>query len=194
MRSVSVRVSAPVSVVAAVVVVTGIAACHKESSSAEGSGESADGSASGPSGSGMVTGTGVGTVPAKSVAWSGTYKASAHGFYMPRDAPNAGDWKSITFQGEDAGDGVGEGNLDVQIDPAGKVVGTIAGPVGPATVTGLVADGTLSAHVQRKDPSDRGLTGTMEGKAGPDKIDGTMHLSNADASLIRSATFSLAKK
>jgi hypothetical protein len=180
--------------VAVAVAVTALAACDRGSSAGGGSATSASGSATGTGSATAAASTGTGTVTGKGVAWSGTYKSSAHGFYMPRDAPNAGDWKSITFQGDDAGDGVGEGAIDLQIDPAGKVTGTIAGPVGPATVVGLVADGAFTARVQRKDPSDRGLTGTMEGKAGPDKIDGTMHLSNAEASLIRSAAFSLARK
>jgi hypothetical protein len=85
------------------------------------------------------------------------------------------------------------GTLTVTVDGAsGRATGEVGGPLGPANVEGLVADGKLTAAVRRKDPTDRGFTGTLAGAITGDKVDGTMSMSLGQASSLRSATFSLA--
>ena len=51
----------------------------------------------------------------------------------------------------------------------------------------------LTFTVLRKDPLDRGLTGTGAGKVTAAATEGTMRLSRSDAHVIREARFSLAR-
>jgi hypothetical protein len=132
--------------------------------------------------------------PPRNAGWTGTYKSAAAPLYIPRDAPNAKEWNGVKWEGDNSPDGIGDGALEVSIDlVSGQVTGTLDGPLGPATLTGLVADKQFSAKVARKD-QDRGFTGTAVGSAGDDKIEGTMRLSTAEGNVIRSATFTLSKK
>ena len=123
--------------------------------------------------------------------WTGSYKSVAGALHYPEGK----DWKSLTWQGDDASVGLGEGALEVRVDGAtGQVHGTVTGPLGPATLVGAFSDGALTATIARQNPADRGLTGTAMGTVAGDKIDGVMNLSLADANVIRKATFTLIKK
>lgn len=131
------------------------------------------------------------TAPAGPTNWAGKYATAAGTFFDPRDA---GDGKSLNWSGEDAGAGLGEGTMALSIDPkTNRVSGTGAGPLGDVTVIGLVADGRLTAKVLRKDPQDRGLTGTAVAQITGDKMDGEMKLSSSDAQILRAASFTLTK-
>jgi hypothetical protein len=88
--------------------------------------------------------------------------------------------------------GIGEGTIALTVDPVnGRVFGTLEGPLGPATVDGFAADRKLTASIARKDPTDQGFTGTLIGSLGGDRAGGTMNVSLAEASAIRTATFDL---
>jgi hypothetical protein len=78
------------------------------------------------------------------------------------------------------------------LDPVtGRVRGLLEGALGPATFTGLSADGKLTAKIVRKDPGDHGFAGTLAGTIGAGKAEGTMSLSPAEGGAVRSATFVL---
>jgi hypothetical protein len=82
--------------------------------------------------------------------------------------------------------------MTLEIDAAtGRAVGTVEGPLGPAIVDGVVRDGKLTATILRKVPSDHGFSGTLLGTVERDAAEGSMNLSSAEASAIRSATFTL---
>ena len=82
--------------------------------------------------------------------------------------------------------------MTLDIDGAtGRVLGTVEGPLGPAIVDGVVLDGKLTATILRKAPSDHGFSGTLLGSVARDTAEGSMNLSSAEASAIRSATFAL---
>ncbi len=118
--------------------------------------------------------------------WTGTYKSAAGTLYIPPD------WKSVRWSGADTQAGIGEGTMALDVDPAtGRVAGTLEGPLGPASVDGVVSGGKLTASILRKDPSDRGFAGTLVGSVEPDRAAGTMNLSSAEANAIRAATFAL---
>lgn len=123
-------------------------------------------------------------------AWAGTYKSGPGTVTLPVGKA----YEGATWANDDGGVGVGEGALTINVDPSGVVSGSGEGALGAFLLDGVVKDGQLSATVARKDPSDRGLTGTLLGKVTGDKIDGTMNLSLPEASGVRKATFSLAKK
>lgn len=127
---------------------------------------------------------------AAEITWSGSYKSGAGTIYVP----DGGEWSGTKWRGDDSGDGLGDGTLVVSIDPkSGNVKGVVDGPIA-ATVYGAFAAGQLSATLAPKSTGDA-FTGTLLGTVSGDKLDGTMHVSSAlDAHIIRSITFSLAKK
>ena len=62
------------------------------------------------------------------------------------------------------------------------------GPLGPATLEGLSSDGKLTATVRRKDPTDRGFTGTLVGSIVGDHVEGSMSVSLGQASALATMT------
>jgi hypothetical protein len=126
--------------------------------------------------------------------WGGTYKSAAGTLYVPHDAPNGKDWAAVKWTGDESTAGLGEGAISIAIDEAGRVSGTLEGPLGPASVNGSVSEKQLTAQIERTNPDDQGFTGTLTGTMGADAIDGTMHLSLGRANVLRTSTFSLRKK
>jgi hypothetical protein len=124
--------------------------------------------------------------PAGGGAWSGSYRATAGTLYIPPE------WKDVRWKAADSGAGIGEGTLAIAIDAAtGRLTGTLDGPLGPALIDGVAKDGQLAATLVRKSPEDRGFTGTLLGTVEGDHVSGTMNLSSAEASSIRTADFRL---
>ncbi len=122
------------------------------------------------------------------VAWTGTYTSNAGTLYIPED------WKSVHWTVPDTSAGLGPGSLALTVDgPTGRVTGTLTGPLGPATLAGLVADGKITANIARQDASDRGFTGTLIGTLSADHGEGTIHVALAEVSAVRTATFSLSR-
>ena len=119
--------------------------------------------------------------------WRGSYKSTSGELYIPPE------WKNVHWNVKESTAGLGEGAMTLSIDPAsGRAIGSLDGPLGPATVDGLVSEGRLTATIARKEPSDQGFTGTLIGSIGGDRAEGTMNLSVAEASAVRKATFALA--
>jgi hypothetical protein len=119
-------------------------------------------------------------------SWRGKYSSSAGALYIPPD------WKDVHWKVKETSAGLGEGAIAIQVDPAsGRVTGRLDGPLGPATIDGLGSDGGLSASIARVNPADEGFTGTMVASIANDRVEGTMHVSLADANAIRTATFTM---
>jgi hypothetical protein len=124
-----------------------------------------------------------GAKPDTAETWRGTYKSAAGGLYLPPEIKAS--WKPTETPA-----GIGEGSLSFTVSPGeGRVRGELEGPLGPATITGLVADGGLTATVARKEPRDHGFAGTMIGNLGHDKGEGALKLSLAEGGAIRTGTF-----
>jgi hypothetical protein len=120
-------------------------------------------------------------------AWRGTYKSSPASLYIPPD------WKDVHWKVKETSAGIGEGEIAIQVEPtSGRIVGTLGGPLGPASIRGLGADGKLTAAIARKNPSDEGFAGTIVGVISNDRVDGTMYVSLGEANAIRTATFTMA--
>lgn len=120
-------------------------------------------------------------------SWHGTYKSAASTLTVPPE------FKKTHWSDTQSTAGLGDGVLALSVDGAtGRVTGSVEGPLGPATVDGVVADGKLSATVRRKDPADHGFTGTMLGTIAGDHAEGTMELSLGTGGVLRTATFALA--
>ncbi|HEX8792652.1 MAG TPA: hypothetical protein VF765_17010 [Polyangiaceae bacterium] len=118
-------------------------------------------------------------------SWRGTYKSAAASLAVPPDFAK-------TWAHTDPGGGTGDGTMTLTVDGAtGRATGTLEGPLGPALVAGDVAGGTLTGAVSRKDPSDRGFTGTLRATVTGDRIDGAMTLASANGAVQRSATVTL---
>jgi hypothetical protein len=128
--------------------------------------------------------------PPTAVTWRGTYHSAPGSLYVY----DGGEWKGVHFRGDDASVALGEGPLSLTVDEKTHVArGALSGPLGEAILTGAVTGDELTFTVLRKDPLDRGLTGTGAGKVSLATTEGTMRLSRSDAHVIREATFSLAK-
>ncbi len=111
--------------------------------------------------------------------------------------PDGSEWSGVKWRGDDAGDGLGPGTLSLTLDPASKrVEGSLEGPLGAARIVGVYSGGAVTATLRRKNPTDRGFTGTLVGDVAADKpnaLSGTMRVSLGDGRLIREAPFTLAK-
>jgi hypothetical protein len=102
-------------------------------------------------------------------------------------------WKKTHWSDPESSAGVGEGAMTLAIDPStGRVTGSLEGPLGPASIDGVAADGKVSASVARKDPADHGFTGTLLATVTSDKVEGTLNASLGQAGALRTASFSLA--
>jgi hypothetical protein len=175
-------IGSPVAI--AVAIACACAACSR-SEAPGASGKSVDAS---PDGAPRAAGSGVdASAPRGPVLWTGTYESRAGTLYVP----DGGEWKGVKFRGDPSETGLGKGALHLEIDPRGAMTGSIDGPLGPALVSGVARDGSLAGHVYRKDATDRGFTGTLSGELSGAHASGTMSLSQADARVIREASFTL---
>lgn len=139
----------------------------------------------GPSG---LASSPTGQAPTGKAAWKGTYKSAPGAFSVP----DGGEWSGVNWRGADATDGIGEGELELDVDEAQRVLGWASGAIGDAVIVGMVSKGAITASVLRK-ANDQGLTGTLVASLSGASGSGSMRLSPNDARIIREATFSIAK-
>lgn len=178
-----------------------LAGCSRPPSASEGT-------AAAPLSSAVAARPGDGGAPAASakaerpavVRYRGTYEARVASFYVPEagDVTNYKEWENTKWRGDDAGAGVGEGTLTLEVDTAtGRVSGLLEGPLGPATLAGFVDGAKVTATLARRDPSDFGFMGTLVGVreggegAAATTLKGNLRASIATARLIREGTFTL---
>jgi hypothetical protein len=84
---------------------------------------------------------------------------------------------------------LGEGTLTLTVDAGGRISGgSEGGPLGNTIIEGTANEGTFLATIRRKDPSDKGLTGTLTLTPEGSKLRGTMKLSESNAEVVREAT------
>ena len=118
------------------------------------------------------------------LAWRGKYTSTAATLYIPSD------WKGVHWKVDDDGAGVGQGDLAFVVDSGGRLHGTLSGPLGPATLDGLVAGGRVSATLSPSD-HERGYAGTLQGSMAESSGEGTISASPGLAGAVRSAQFRL---
>jgi len=122
--------------------------------------------------------------------FAGKYVVKVGTMYVPAEK----DWASVKFKNDD-GKLLGEGDLTLAIDEAGRVSGTTeGGPIGAGILEGKSDGQTLAATVRRKDVADDGLTGTLVATITGDKLEGTMKLAEFNAAVVRVGTFTATKK
>ena len=118
--------------------------------------------------------------------WRGQYASATGTLYIPPD------WKTVHWKVDDDGAGVGQGDLVLVVDSTGgRLHGTLSGPLGPATVDGLAADGKVTATLSPDKPGDPGFAGTLQGSVADGTCEGTISASPGLAGAIRTAKFSL---
>ena len=124
--------------------------------------------------------------PAGPVRYAGTYTSKPADLYVPDAEP----YKGFKFRGDDAGLALGDGNIQLTVDPSGSVTGTVDGPLGAATLTGVAADGGVTFHVAPSDPkADLAFSGTGTGEVSATEAKGSLQLSSWRANVLREATF-----
>jgi hypothetical protein len=126
--------------------------------------------------------------PPAITTWSGKYTSEPGSLYVF----DGGEWASVTWRGDEAGIGLGEGTLTLTVNrQTNDVRGTAEGAIGDVVLVGSIADDAVTGSVLRKDPQDRGLTGTLVAKKAGEAISGSMKLSVANARVIREVKFSV---
>ena len=128
----------------------------------------------------------------EAATYAGKYTTTAGTLHIPSDNK---DYKGVKQAPDDGSKHVGEGSMTVSVDGAGRVSGAIeAGPASPAVIDGVLSDGEIRANVRRKDPTDNGLTGTLQAKLAGANVEGVMKLAESNAAIVREAKVSLTKK
>jgi hypothetical protein len=123
-------------------------------------------------------------------SFAGKYTVTPGTLYVPADK----DWAPVKWKSDDT-KLLGEGEMTLAIDTAGRVAGTTTGgPLGAAVIDGTSDGQTLAATLRRKDPADEGLTGTLLAKIAGDNVEGTMKLAEFNAAVVRVASFTATKK
>ena len=123
-------------------------------------------------------------------SFGGKYTVTPGTMYVPAEK----DWSSVKFKSDET-KLLGDGEMTLAVDAAGRVAGTTeGGPLGAAIIDGNSDGQTLAATIRRKDPSDEGLTGTLLAKVSGDKVEGTMKLAEFNAAVVRVASFTATKK
>jgi hypothetical protein len=107
--------------------------------------------------------------------------------------PDAAEWAGVKFRGDDAGLGLGDGDLSLSVSSNGRIQGAVEGPLGPLRLTGSLAESAFTAALVSNDPG-RGFAGTATGVRSGDRISGTMRLSLPTANVVRAAEFTLERK
>jgi hypothetical protein len=122
--------------------------------------------------------------------WTGAYDSEVGSFYVV----DGGEWAGVNWRGDDASVGLGNGSMSLSLDRStGEVRGTGDGPIGNVIFTGALVRDAILLTVSRKDPLDRGLTGTAVATVSGNRIAGTMRLAVADARVIRQGTLTLSR-
>jgi hypothetical protein len=123
---------------------------------------------------------------AASAAWRGSYDSVPGTLYI---APQL---KGVKWVVPETDAGLGTGTITLSVDRnTGRIQGAVEGPLGPATVDGYADGATMSATVARKDPTDRGFTGTLDARRDDAGVSGTLNVALAEVSAVRTATFHL---
>lgn len=121
--------------------------------------------------------------------WSGKYASEPGSLYVV----DGGAWAEVKWRGDEAGVGLGDGNLTLLVNrQTHEVRGNADGAIGGVVLVGSIADETITASVLRREPLDRGFTGTAVAKVSAGAITGSMRLSVANARVIREVKFTLA--
>lgn len=131
-----------------------------------------------------------GAAAGASKSYAGKYSVAVGSMYVPDQK----DWASVKFKNDDS-KLLGDGDMTLAVDPSGRVTGsTEGGPLGASILEGTSDGTTLTANVRRKDPSDEGLTGTLEAKVAGDAVEGTMKLAESNAAVVRVGKVSAKQK
>lgn len=140
-------------------------------------------------GDARAPGLGEGFSPSSAQAtlrWRGSYHSESATVFVPPE------WKGVRWNVPDSSGGLGDGPMTLEVS-SGRVSGSLDGPLGPASIDGVVSGPTITANIARRDPADQGYSGTLVGTVTGDGVAGTMNLSRGEASAVRTATFSLSR-
>ena len=144
------------------------------------------GSAPSPTATGAPANGAASVAQAASSEWRGSYESVPGTLYI---APQL---KGVKWVVPETDAGLGAGTITLAVDRGtGRIRGTVEGPLGPATVDGYADGPTLSATVARKDPTDRGFTGTLAARQDDAGVSGTLNVALAEVSAVRTAAFHL---
>jgi hypothetical protein len=121
--------------------------------------------------------------------WSGSYRATPHRIEMDKKEALPA-WAK-----DDQKAAVGEGKLELVIDPSGQVSGTSNGPIGELVATGRVEEGGVRATLVPRDPAAEGaFQGWLAAELAGNRIGGRIEVSSADGAVVRQASVDLGRR
>jgi len=121
----------------------------------------------------------------------GTYEAKPGELFVP----DGGEYQGFKFRGDADAGALGPGTLSFGVDPAtGVLSGELEGPLGPATITGVAREGSLSFHLTPRDDSAMEFRGTATGTFDGGAATGQIQASSWHANVLREASFTATKK
>jgi hypothetical protein len=119
------------------------------------------------------------------LTFTGTYTSTAGTLYVP----DAEAWSHLKFRGDDAG-ALGEGTITFTVEAdGGAVTGSLRGPLGPATLSGVADGSSLSFHVSPQGGDELSLSGTGTALLDGGAATGELHVSSWRGNVLREATF-----
>ncbi len=127
---------------------------------------------------------------AEAATYAGTYRTQAGTLYISEEKEYA-----KVKQPPDDGSLVGEGTFTLAVDATGRATGSVdTGPLAPAVLSATQQGEVMTGTVRRKDASDEGLTGSFTTSLRDGALEGKMELANANASILREAKMTAARK
>jgi hypothetical protein len=122
-------------------------------------------------------------------SWTGSFKAEKGAVEVP---------KGVTYKAWEDDDGKalsGAGEVILTIGDDGEVKGTASGALGKLDIRGRLEDDALRAGVVPADPqAEDAVAGVLTGELKGKDIIAHLRVANGDASLVRQAKLTLAKK
>jgi hypothetical protein len=120
--------------------------------------------------------------------WKGSYDAAQYTIETPEKNSGAREWKS-----DDGGTHVGDGTLDLEIGPDGRISGTAKGALGEQNVTGEVDETKFRISFVPKEPGDRAFSGSAVLTRSGESVKGRLSASSGDSKTVRDAAVILEK-
>ncbi len=142
-----------------------------------------------PSAASSVAPAGAAPRGASAGTWSGTYRA-AH-YLVQMDKKEA----LPAWAKDEQKLGVGQGRLELVIDPNGSVSGTSTGPLGQLQIFGRLEDGTVRATVSPDEPTtEAAFHGFFVAELQAGRMKGELQVSTGDGAIVRRAPFELGRR
>jgi len=122
--------------------------------------------------------------------WRGSYDAEPYSIETAEKNTGAREWAD-----DDGGEHVGDGTLELEITPEGRISGSAKGALGPQSVRGEVDETKFRLSFVPEVPGDRAFSGSavLERDRAGESLKGRLSTSTGDSKTVRDAALVLEK-